>query len=151
MTKKQIREASPPEVSAVARSQRCLHSVMTSDRLAGSGKHDETGAMRRFQHMINDKKASVCQRRTAQHAEGGHTLPEEQAQACATRFEVNALRSTSGGGGPSYLSDSRSLSLLTTSGKKTKNKKKKPPVNLICEAHISKVCCCVYSSVMVTV
>lgn len=109
---------------------------MTSDRLAGSGKHDETRAMPRFQHMINDKKASVCQRRTAQHAEGGHTLPEERAQAYTTRFEVNALRSTSGGGGPCYLSDSQSLSLLTTSGKK-----KKPPVNCaMCEAHISKVC-----------
>lgn len=111
---------------------------MTSDRLAGSGKRDETRAMPRFQHMINDKKASVCQRRTAQHAEGGHTVPEEQAQAYTTRFEVNALRSTSGGGGPCYLSDSQSLSLLTTSGKI--KKKQQPPVNLICEAHISKVC-----------
>ena len=36
-----------------------------------SGKHDETAAMPCFPNMINDKKVSVCQGRTAQHARGG--------------------------------------------------------------------------------
>lgn len=57
----------------------------------GSSKPDETGAMPCFQAMINDKKVSLCQRRTAHYAKGGHALPEDLAQAFAIQSRQKRL------------------------------------------------------------